>query len=273
MFKLIRLIFILIIFFANMGICEEPHHITAYIGYSGELESLLTCSRYSTKSFWNKEGKKLPTFNRFNRTSYLLYSEYAVTNYHSLSFNGGYSIVKESLNGDSKGVNDLEIGWKYLFRETKFSALTAQLIGIIPTGEKRSSIRYGKFGFQPTLLYSRIFYLANHCGWYDLGLGYRFYQGFPSDQIRGYGALGYNISRYIQVIATSQINYGVFNGKSECNLNNVVFHSNYRLFKAQIECVIKACSHFSISLGGYWHIWGQNIGNGGGGFGGVWMVF
>lgn len=270
------LINLLIFIFTSLtlyAIPEEPHHTTAFIAPPGTIDNLFTYSTYCTDSFWNKYRKKLPTYNHFNQESYLLYTEYAVNCCNSVAINGGYSMVKESLNGNSRAVEDFELSWKHLLTGSKESALTSQIIGIIPVGDKKSSIRYGQSGLQIGILYSHIFDLWNHFTWIDVELGYRYYRGFPSDQIRSSLALGYVINSYIQVIAGSQLEYGLFNGKSECNLNNVVFHPNYRLLNTQIECVIKIFSHAAISLGAYRHVWGQNVGCGGGYYGGLWVFF
>src|SRR5262249_47998950 len=136
-----------------------------------------------------------------------------------------------------------------------------------------SSIRYGKGGVEVDLLYSSRFQFRQRSGWYDLLLGYRHYQGFPSDQIRSSGAIGYIFSSYIQTIATLELDYVGFNGKAEKNLNNIVFHPNYRLLTGKLEAVIRLFSPFSVSLGGYQHLWGQNVGAGGGFFCGLWTDF
>lgn len=253
------------------AISEQPHHTTAYIGTPGESDTLLSYSRYTTNHFWNKHGKLLPTHNEFKRQSILLYSEYALNAQNSLSINGGYSLVEESLDGNSRGVEDIELGWKYLLLDGCTSALTSQIIAIIPCGEKKTSIRYGKAGIQASLLYSDLFELWDRCGWYDLDLGYRFYSGFPADQIRSSAAVGYNIASCVTLIGTMELEYGVGNGKSEGNRNNIVFHPNYRLLKAKIECVINLFPHVAVTVGGFGHLWGQNVGEGGGFFCGTWI--
>ena len=252
---------------------EEPHHTTAYIGLPGEVDLLLTYSTYSTDDFWNRHGKLLPTYNHFKKQSYLLYGEYVINCRNSISINGGYSGVEESLNGHSRGLEDVQLGWKYLLRSMPSSALTAQVIAVVPVGKTKSSIRYGRLGMQANLLYSHIFRFAKSYVWCDLGIGYRYYHGFPSDQIRAEAALGYQINACVQMIATSEFDYGLFHGGSKHNINNVVFHPNYRLLKAKLECVMRLFSHASLSVGAYKHFWGRNIGRGGGFFCGLWLDF
>lgn len=248
---------------------EEPHHITAYLAPPGATRLLLTFSHYGTHSFWNKDGRKLPTYNHFRQNSYLVYAEHSLSDRHAVTLQEGYTTVKEPLNGNSQGFDDLELGWKYLLNETIDSALSIFVIGIIPVGDHKSSLRYAQTGIQPSLLYS---FDVN--AWrYDLEFGYRYYHGFPSDQLRANIAVTNEINHSISIVASSKLAYGLFNGKSKHNQNNVVFHPNYRLLTAQLEIVFQILSQSSLSLGAYTHLWGQNIGAGGGCFCGSWIYF
>lgn len=263
-------IFLLLIPFLLQAVSEQPHHTTAYIGEPGEIDILFSYSRYSTNHFWNRHGKRLPTFSRFTRDSCLLYIEYALNRYNSLLISGGYSAVREELNGNSQGVEDLELGWKAQLYRDERAALTLQLIGIIPIGDKKSSIRYGKVGGELDILYSQAF---DHSVWTDLSLGYRWYQGFPSDQLRSSAALGYCPFSRVSFIASLQLDYGLGSGKKRKNFNNIAFHPNYRLLEGQIEALFALSSCVAISVGGFQHLWGENIGTSGGGFCGIWMEF
>lgn len=267
--------FLVIVFLIMIGkvACEEPHYQTAFIGNAGDCESLWSYSDYSTDHFWNKHGKKLPTFNHFFRKDCHLYAECALNFCNSLFIHGGYAVIDESLNGHCRGVEDIEMGWKWLIHSGQTSALTSQLMAIIPAGRKKSSIRYGEGGAEFSLLYSDQFFLCQRSGWYDLALGYRHYTGFPSDQIRSNVALGYNVIPRLHLIVTSDLIYGLWNGNSHCNFNNVTLNPNFRLLKGHIECVVNLCSHISISFGAYRHLWGRNVGTGGGWFGGLWIDF
>lgn len=252
---------------------EEPHHTTAFISSPGEIDTLITYSTYSTKHFWNRNGKKLPSYNKFKQNSYLLYSEYAFDDANSFFVNGGYSSVSESMNGSSNSFKDVELGWKHLLYEAEDHAIALECIGIVPVGNKKASIRYGDLGLQTTFLYSQVFCIQMFTAWADMGLGYRVYKGFPSDEVRAFLALGLQVHPSVHIIATGEVEYGVFNGDPERNLNNIVYHPNRRLFKGKVECVVRAIENVSISLGVFQHFWGQNIGAGGGGFCGTWIDF
>lgn len=253
---------------------EEPYPVTAYINSPGQIDLLMAYSTYSTDHFWNKEGKKLSTFNHFHRKSCFLYLDYAFDCRNSFLIKEKYSFVKESLNRNSQGFNDVELRWKSLLYQGNTAAFSSQVVGIIPVGDHaKSSIRYAKLGIEGDLLFSDTFSISHFQGNYTLELGYRHYQGFPSDQIRANAFVWMDLTPYISLIATTHLDYGLFNGSAGFNQNNIACHPNYRLLEIQLECVVTPFSYTSFVLGAFKHIWGRNIGTGGGMFCGAWFTF
>lgn len=252
---------------------DEPYHDTAFIGPANSFYGLAYFSYYKTDHFWNEHGKKLPTFNKFNRKSYRLDMEYDINCRNAVFLKDGYSMVDESLNGRSRGLEDPEASWQYLLYGNCTSAFSGKATVIIPVGPKKSCIRYGKFGGELKLLYSKIFELLQRGWWYDLGLGYRMYSGFPSDQIRANCCIGCAITPCIWLISTTRLDYGVFNGDEKANPNNICFNPNFRLLSTQIEGIVKVYKHVLLTGGGFFHLWGENIGAGGGFYSGMWIIF
>lgn len=270
----LRLLLACVLLAAGLYADGEPHHTTAFIGDDGQIDVLNAFSTYRTRSFWNKHGQKRSTHSHFDRNTYFLYVEYALNRCNSVSFNGGYSMVDEKLNGRSRSLKDIELAWKHLINASPVSALTVQLTGIVPVGDRKPSIRYGQGGAQASLLYSRVYSLNGTSRlWYDLDLGYRWYTGYPSDQLRGSAALGLEISPAWWLIGSGQLEYSLSNGRVGTRWNAVTLHPNYRLFNAQLEAVRKLFSHTYITIGGYMHLWGEHVGAGGGFFGGAWLDF
>lgn len=203
----------------------------------------------------------------------MFYAEYALNSTNSFTLNGGFSSVQEEMNGDSGGITDFELGWKHQLYETTTSALTADLTAIIPTSSRDAPVRYGRGGVELALLYSKILKLRTICGWYDFALGYRWYDGYPSDQLRSLLALGVFVTPKVRLIVTNELEYGLFNGKPQYEVSNIIFNPNYRLYMVKVECVFRIVKHTFASIGAYKHVWGQNVGSGGGYYGGVWLVF
>ena len=116
------------------------------------------------------------------------------------------------------------------------------------------------------------------CSWgyleYILGAGYRVYSGFPSDQIRAYLDLFYNYgSRKWYLWLQGKLEYGVFNGKRKEHFNQILFNPNYRLFKGAIRFVGFVTPSLYIEGGYFQHLWGENVGTGGGALVGCGYVF
>ena len=258
---------------ALFGYIDEPYHDTAFMGPPKTLYSLFYGSYYRTDHFWNKHGKKLPTFNHFEKQDYRLDLEYAINKRHSVFLKGGYSLVNEEINRNSRGFEDVEASWQANIFTKHLSALSAKTTLIIPSGNTKSCIRYGKFGGELKLLYSKVFYIFNKQFWTDFTLGYRMYSGFPSDQIVSSASFGVTLKPYLWLISSTNLNYGVFNGKTSANFNNIVFNPNFRLLTTQLQGIVQLHKHVSITLGGFIHLWGENVGQGGGGYGGVWFIY
>lgn len=256
-----------------LGYIDEPYHETAFIGPGSTFYGLTYYSYYQTDHFWNQNGKKLDLFENFRRHTYRLDLEYALNTKNSFFLKGGYTTVEEKLNGNSRGIEDPEISWQRLLKENDNSALSFKATFIIPVGQKKSCVRYGKFGGEAKLLYSRTFNWLERPFWYDLTLGYRAYNGYPSDQARASASLGCQVFSRLWLIGSSQLYYGLFNGHSSGNFNRTCLNPNFRLLNTQFQCIVDVYKNFSITLGGYAHLWGENIGSGGGFYSGLWAIF
>lgn len=267
---------VVLIAFWSVNLCayfEGPHYLTAFVGEAGKFDSFLSYTYYHTKHFWDASGKKRPAYNHFTSYQCSLYGEWAVTNCQSIFAKTGYSRVTESLNGNCSAFQDSEIGWKQqVFRDTN-SAIAIQALTIVPSGNKKSSIRFGRWGGAINLLYSRCFTLCSKKLWYDCGIGYRLYTGFPSDFMNASLAVGCFLNSWLQMVGAMQLDYSLRNGRSNGNLNNIIYHPKHRLLEMQLEFVARLNSYFSASLGVTKHVWGQNSGMGGGIFGGLWLDF
>ncbi len=252
---------------------DEPYHDSAFIGPAHTFYGLTYFSYYKTDHFWNQHGRKLPTFNKFNRKSYRLDMEYDISSCNAFFLKGGYTMVEEQLNGNSRGLEDPEASWQHLFYRDHCSAFSGKLTAIIPIGPHKSCVRYGRWGGEIKFLYSRVFEFLQRTWWTDLGLGYRMYSGFPSDQIRSDVSIGCTLLPYVWIISSTRLDYGVFNGDGKANPNNVCFNPNFRLLTTQIQGIIEVYKHVSITVGGYFHLWGENVGAGGGFYSGLWIIF
>ncbi|MGK5595558.1 MAG: hypothetical protein ACSNEK_09430 [Parachlamydiaceae bacterium] len=84
--------------------------------------------------------------------------------------------------------------------------MVIQALAIVPSGSKKSSVHFGRWGVAMDLLYSRYFSLYSKKMWCDCDLGYRFYTGFPSYFLNASLAIGCFFNSWLQVIGSMQCN-------------------------------------------------------------------
>lgn len=227
---------------------------------------------YRTNHFWNKNGQIFPSFNRFRKEEYECYLELGLTSCDTLTAQTDYAIVYESINGKCIGVEDIEVGWKHLIYQQENLFVATQLIGFLPPGSHKSTLRYGRKGIEADLLLTKWFPNETYCIYGDLQAGYRYYEGFPSDQIRAIGQIGIDFSPF-QLIIAGKLTYGIFNGRKELHQNIILLNPNYRLFKIEIQGLYHITPWLALAAGYAQHIWGRNVGNGGEFFGGLRFEF
>lgn len=263
-----------VLIFPSIVIGLAPDHKTACVQkkFHGLVET--TYWSHCTDEFWNASGKKRDAFNDFEKDAIIFYAEFGITNCDTISAKSAWVRIEESINGRGFGVEDAEIGWKHSFGKVCNHYLSAELVGIIPTEtEHKPGLRYGQYGGEANLLLTRGFTWWDRCGSYDVRLGYRAYEGYPSDQIRSDFILNYFVFPRLKISASGQLEYGLFNGSSRTDESLFLLNPNYRLFRGQIQallCLYKGISGF---VGYQRHLWGRNVGTGGGVYGGAQWQF
>ncbi len=244
-----------------------------FIRDKGELSLVEAGGEYSTDHFWNKHGKKLPTFNDFKQTKISFSAEYGLTPKDTLGAYVFYVQNADRLNGKKRGVGDLELNWKRFLGCCGPYLFAMRILGIFPVGAKKRSVSYGEYGAEIDLHCQRSFSFFDRCGWYELLAGYRFYKGAPSDQIRADAVVGYQLLSRLRIISGLYLEYGIFNGSKKFQGPVILLNNNYRLLKAQVQAVITIKPFLSGAVGYFQHIWGCNVGTGGGYFGAIWVDF
>jgi hypothetical protein len=226
---------------------------------------------YDTGHFWDNDGHKHRSHNHLNQNAVWLRWEQAITCNDTLWMEGYYQKVHESMNGRCIGFGDAELTWLRRLYGPSDQSLYGYVTGVIPTGNEKPSLRYGQWGIEAGGLWCADFCKGN--GSYQIQLGYRSYSGFPSDQVRAsLGALYWAASR-LCLQSSLNLEYGVFNGKRKENLNIILFNPNYRLLKFQAGVQVCLTSWFSGEIGFFKHVWGENVGTGGGCFAEVCLTF
>lgn len=239
----------------------------------GPITLFFDYEHYSTKHFWNEKGDRMEAFNHFRRDKVTLYGEYGLPCGDFLTFQTSFSRIKETLNGNTSGFGDLELGWLHLFSCNEERVLAVEVLGIVPIAKYRPALRYGRLGGEVALLYSMNIELSQWPGFYTARLGFRGYTGFPSDQVRGDFTVGVYPCPRLLLLGNAHLEYGLFTGRPRLDSSNIAFNPNYRLLKTQVVGVYQVVNHLDVALGYFRHVWGRNVGIGDGVFGGANVTF
>lgn len=226
----------------------------------------VTYKQYQTDHFWNKTGSRETAEHGFLKKETEVYGEFGLTCKDTLTFEGSWGRANEHEHRKLSGFSDLEFGWRRFLCSHGDKVFAMRALAIIPVETTFiPAIRYGRFGGELDALFG-------YKNW-DFLLGYRYIQGFPSDQIRAQGEVRLPWNERISFLAQAKLDWGLFNGQGKKNASPFLFEPNYRLFKVKIEAEVKICSFISTNVGWFQHVWGENVGTSGGFYGGVDLQF
>lgn len=244
-----------------------------FIKSKGEFSSIFEYSTYKTDHFWNKHGKKKAAHNDLKQKDFHLFIEYGLNNKNTIGLYTNFVRNREYLHWTLEGFGDTEICWKRYWINWKQWEISSRLLGIIPSGEKKTSVRYGRFGAELDLHVQRNFLLAKRSGWCEFLAGYRYYNGFASDQIKFTAIAGYQLFSRLRLVGSTYLNYGLFNRHERFKGPILTLSPSYRLLKMKFHLVFTVTKHSEVFVGYTQHVWGQNIGTGNGIYTGLWIGF
>lgn len=231
---------------------------------------------YKTAQYYSIGGTITPSNNLFDKKENNLYMEYGLTETNTLSAKFLWANIYQTVEGKTVGFEDMEFGWRHQVKKTGDHVFSLQFTGIIPGGPPdKPVLRYAKYAGQLDFMYGRSFKIHDHYGFFNTEIGYRVYQGYPSDQVRGIVSAGFNITQKLQLLSALYLEYGIWNGTpiNFADNFNVLQNPNYRLLKWDITARWRICKKYSLVFGWYRDIWGRNVGSNGGVHGGIWAEF
>lgn len=205
---------------------------SAWVRKEGELFISTTFYYQSAKKYYDSEGKRRPIGCTFEKREMQIYGEYGLSSKNTLTFKLPYDWLKCG-NNSTSGFGDLELG---LIRNLKLQdSKSISLYGniIIPTGysiNDNPRIAYGRVGLEGGVLYG----FSGRWGFWDSGLGYRYYFGYPSSQIRAYGGGGINLFQNIQLLTFVDAQIGLGDGKRKQIGENIFLEPDYKLVQLNV---------------------------------------
>jgi len=224
---------------------------------------------YEADEYWDRNGSKKSLDDTFRKREFALYGEYGIDGRNTLTFRLPYQHLDSGKETES-GLADLEVGLITSLKREGRGVVSSYLVLILPTGystDESLRLGYGRWGAEASLLggYGGDSYFL------EGGLGYRFYSGYPSDQIRGYGRVGLKAGRFT-FIDTLELHYGLNNGE-ERFVGNITLEPYYRLLQNDLNIVYRVNDGLAVSVGFVKALWGRNTGDGESFYGQVWFRF
>jgi len=225
---------------------------------------------YTADKYWDRHGNRKDIGCTFKKWEYATYGEYGLDGKTTITLRIPY--VKVKCGGDSEsGLGDVEVGVIRRLEEWGSSVLSFRLASIIPTGypiDRELRLGYGRFGIEPSLLFG----YGGESYFLEGGLGYRYYSGYPSDQLRGYGRFGLKGNGWM-LIDTLDVQWGLNNGDEKRVGKNITVEPYYRLVQNDLNIVIELFDGLSLSAGFIKALWGRNTGDGKNFYGQLWFRF
>lgn len=159
-------------------------------------------SYYKTDHFWNKDRQTQPLSAPFIKRELSLYGEYGLT--HKTTLTGRVAYDWLSSGPSHSGLAALDLGAIHNLLRTGPIAFSIYGTAVLPTGNgpkdsgNRPYLNYDRLGIEGGFLFGS--YGKN--AFFDSGIGYRIYSGYPSNQIRFYLTSGVNATEKIQFLGS-----------------------------------------------------------------------
>ena len=261
----IGLVMIFLLFFSS--VCFSG----AWGRKGGELFLAPQFYYYSATKYWDADGDKKDIGCKYKKDEFAFYGEYGFS--EKTTFLLRVPFIKVKCNGhDASGIGDIETGFvKKIFKGDR-GVFSVQTLFIIPSGYsiyKPIRIGYGRFGLETYFLsgygFDKVFI--------EGGVGCRYYKGYPSEQIRSYGRIGFKINENFMVMNTLELHYGLNTGKKKHVGKNVTLEPNYRLLQNDLFLNFKLKNNFNLGFGLIETFWGRNVGVGRNVYVQFWFMF
>ncbi|NPB07913.1 MAG: hypothetical protein GXN96_03170 [Aquificae bacterium] len=236
----------------------------------GELFISTQYYHYEATSYWDGSGKRRPIGCTFKKKEVALYGEYGLSAITTLFIRIPYQRL-ECGNRSTDGLADLEMGLQRKIYRTGPGVLALRFTAIIPSGysiKDDPRLGYGRVGAEATLLGGYGF----NRGWTEGGIGFRYYGGYPSEQVRSYWRVGLKPLDSVLLMNTLELHYGLANGTTKVVGQNITLQPDYKLLQNDLALSLKTGS-FWIQIGYLKALWGRNTGDGSSVYAQLWILF
>ena len=241
----------------------------------GRLFSSSKLEYLQSDAYWDTDGKRHDLAEPFRKLSLEQYVEYGLTDKDTITAKLIASTLDDGASANS-GLEDLELGYRRFFMEQHGWMVSSGLTAIVPTGYSRTEmpqLGYGRFGLEPMLAVGYGWTVSGQNGYLETVGRYRWYSGYPSDQLRLSLTVGQDLNRSLQLMVQPELQWGVDNGSPNRIDATTSIASYYRFCKITLHGRVKLSEEISFLLSGYQVVWGENTGVGRGLAASLWLEF
>jgi hypothetical protein len=255
----------------SASLCSNTVFASSWIRKEGSFFLAPSFNYYQASKYYNKHGNKEQIGCTFKKWETTLYGEYGLTDTTTLMFKLPYTDLKCD-SSKTSGFEDIEVGFIRNINRTNKSSFSFYGNLIVPTGysiKDNPRIGYGRFGFDSGILFGT----SGNWGFVDSGLGYRYYLGYPSSQLRTYVTGAWNAIGKLQLSVTLDAEIGVGDGRIKRIGENVFLGTNYKLVQLYIGSRLMLGKRVSMTAGYKHALWGRDTGIGSSFSLGFWLSF
>lgn len=252
---------VMALFCLAVYLLSSPAYSGAWTQDTGKGLFVQNFSYYSTSRYFDNSGKK-QHFSRYSKYELNPYLEYGLRDWLTVGANLFADRTSQN-NVSNWGISDSEFFARTrLWKENAF-VFSAEPNIKLPSLDKRSE--------QPQIGNNNYDVGINFSGGYgfktwgldhfiDLAAGYNHRFGTPNDQLKFSATAGVSLTKNSMLLTQ------IFNTTRLDNLFNPAFtqssSDDYNLTKLQISAMYKIDEKFSLQLGAFSHIAGDNVGSG-----------
>ncbi len=249
-----------------------PAYSAAWLQDEGRLQLINNFTWYSTESFFNTNGDRLPQAE-FTKLEYNPYAEYGLSKETTVGISTSFQSLSQG-SQDNSGLGDTEIFFRKQLFKDDWTVISYQPLIKIPGfySETRQPLLGNKqIDVELRALYGTSFQFIEQYHYVNLELAYRRKFEKPQDEIRFDATLGFKPKPDILLLAQifSIFSVDTANVASFQNANS----TDFDLTKLQLSAVKDLSETMSVQLGIFRNLRGRNTGSGGGVLLSVWLKF
>lgn len=258
----------LLLFESSISAIDYEKFPTAYVQEKGEITILTAYWRQDTNHFFNRYGHKIHAENDYEFEEWNLYVAYGLTSKDTFSMKGAWARAEETLDGKKFGFEEIELSFKHCFGKRHSLLFSTELTAIMPLDrERKPAIQYGEYGFEINFLASMCTHWGSFLTQTDTRIGYRYYHGFPGDQIRTDYTFSLFPIKCLKVAGNLHLEYGLYDGNGSVKRWSCSFfrgNPHYKLLQGEVRVTLAVIRQMELTVGYHRHFWGRNIATGGG---------